>query len=134
MKQFKIYMFEIVFENCETLLVKPDAIKRLSYIRENDICFQSDCSSGKIVVVEECIKNVHFTIDLNVPNAVYQPNPSIWTEDPIKRLKESNDITHLTINDVYYQVMPYEEDGYSNKCQVNEYDEERNCLSVSIKE
>lgn len=125
MKKYDIWKFELVFENCETVDIMPCAIEGLSFKRVGSVAHLSNSLHGMLMVEEETIDNVYIKIALDKPRAIRQLNPSVWTDDPVERVKTGDDITHITINEEYLAV-PYsdEKELYHNEYQSIEITDE----------
>ena len=118
--KYKIWKFELVFENCECIEISPDAIKSLSFNRIGKQDFMCDSSSGMIMCQNELVDNFFITIDLSNKDMFKHVPVGAFTNDPIERLKTCDDITHFTINNEYLTVpwKELEDKPYTNGCQI----------------
>lgn len=135
MRKYDIWKFEITFENCESVDVIASAVEGLCFRRVGSQASMCSSLHGMLVVEEDYIDDLYIKIALD-KKAIRQLRPDVWTEDATKRLKESNDITHITINDEYLAV-PYEEpDGkrWVNKFQKVEVTDTHIIIRISTKQ
>lgn len=97
--------FELCFENCDSVMIDPKAIKRLNFFL------------GETAVYLDAYRNrVHFDksvdhvkIMLDISNSDFytvSPNQSHIT-NPMERVVKSDDITRIYMNGIRYDV-PYE--------------------------
>lgn len=132
--KYKIWKFEIVFENCECIEISPDAIEALSFTRAGKRDFMCDSSSGMLMCQEELIDN--FVVKINLSNAkMFRHIPDgAFTNDPIERIKTCDDITHITINNEYLTVpwKELEDKPYTNGYQITvQITDTKLCIRIS---
>lgn len=130
---------EIVFENCETISLKPNELFSLYLGDLHTEAFANALNSGNPTLIESTVSN---DFHISIYTEALKNKHTSFLKNALFRLEDFNDITQIYIytkekfkkRKEYKYLIAYEEDtNYNNKLQSYEIENVRNQEIMTIK-